>query len=167
MHKHCLFSPLFAPLLSLFLLTSHCRHLLQLVSLYMDRSCPSLSQSLIALFPACHHYVFFPVDSVVATCCGGPRRDTDGQQLCELCPRRLSQLGAHRPYFNGRAHQSCIIREKRAAAAGGVAASTVRESVAMESAALPPSPKKRRIASDPGESALHPWVGLLHFIHIG
>ena len=49
--------------------------------------------------------------------CPVPRVDSSGKQLCELCPKRLTKGGAHRPHGGGRAHVTCISRSARAAAA--------------------------------------------------
>jgi hypothetical protein len=60
--------------------------------------------------------------------CARPSRDADGQQLCELCPVRLTKGGPHRPHGAGRAHVTCILRTQRAAACADASAT----------AALPP-----------------------------
>ena len=44
------------------------------------------------------------------------RKDSDNQQLCELCPTRISRGGPHRPHGEGRAHVTCISRQTRATA---------------------------------------------------
>ena len=46
----------------------------------------------------------------------GFRLDSCGRQLCELCPRRIAELGPHRPHGAGRAHDKCIKAQMRAAA---------------------------------------------------
>jgi hypothetical protein len=45
------------------------------------------------------------------------RLDASGKLLCELCPRRLSECGPHRPHGGGRAHVACIMRHNRAVTA--------------------------------------------------
>jgi hypothetical protein len=72
----------------------------------------------------------------------GPRVDSDGQQLCQLCPVRLSRakgkLHVHGP---GRICQRCYNQQRHSTPATAAAAP----------AAVPVTPRKRRAESDPGE----------------
>ena len=74
----------------------------------------------------------------------GPRVDSDGQQLCELCPVRLSRAkGTAHVYGFGHICQRCYDRQRRPARAAAIA-------VAVPA---PTTPHKRRAASDPGEQS--------------
>src|SRR5680860_1912248 len=59
--------------------------------------------------------------ATVAPLGAGPRRDSDGQQICELCPTRITRGGTHRPHGVGRAHKACITRQQRATAPAATA----------------------------------------------
>ena len=79
----------------------------------------------------------------------GPRTDTDGQQLCELCSRRLSRVAHHRPYGPGRACQKHDKTQTAVPAAVHAALSTA----AAASARRPQ--RKRRAVSDSGQQVEH------------
>lgn len=89
----------------------------------------------------------------MATNGAGPRRDTDGQQICELCPARISRVKHHRPHGLGRACQKHAIIKSASSAfvsdSDGAAAS------ASASTASRPQRKRRRAESDPGEQSEH------------
>ena len=73
----------------------------------------------------------------------GPRRDTAGKQICELCGARLNRVKHHRPHGYGRACAPQCKQKKQAI-----------DRSAAEAAVAPPlrQSRKRRAVSDPGES---------------
>ena len=92
--------------------------------------------------------------AVCAYCCAGaslalrgagPRRDSDGQQCCELCtaPRRLTRckLPLHK-YGAGKICRQCW---------DGLRRPSVQTAAVAAATAAPPRSRKRRAQSDPGE----------------
>lgn len=78
-----------------------------------------------------------------ATPCASPRRDSDGQQICELCPIRLTKAkGKLHKHGQGHVCQSCYDRRRRPAA-----------SLSADAPAATKQSRKRRAQSDPGELA--------------
>ena len=86
-------------------------------------------------------YVLGDVGSASVSLRPAPRRDSAGKPICELCPRRLTEVkGKLYQHGAGRICQRCYNKQRPATAASGPAAA----------ASAPLTPSKRRADSDPG-----------------